>query len=94
MSCVLSFGQCACHIQDLGIYDGSEERKSCSLRFTSKQVYEPTLGPDYLTESCLYPMDQDDVEIDVPEKFSYIFFKREKFSESKKEFAGIPNEMQ
>jgi hypothetical protein len=41
-------------------------------------------------------MDQDDVEIVVPEKFSYIFFKREKISESQKEFAGmaLPNEMQ
>ena len=45
--------------------------------FTSKQVNEASGDPNYLTESYLYRdqnvLEQDDVEIVIPEKFSFDF---------------------
>ena len=79
----------------LGSY-GREEEKEFML-FTSEQVNEASGDANYLTESYLYSdqnvSEQDDVEIVIPENFSFLFWKKGNYTlkYSELEFAGMAN---
>jgi len=93
MTSVINHGQ-ACNAECPVIYDGAEAEYYDYRAMYSKQVYETSDGPEYfrtLSSSMDYPYTQDECEeeIEVPEKFSHIFFKRP--SAQDREFAGMAN---